>query len=143
MLSHPSPTPISLTPCSSTRSRSGASDLVWRLDRDKIFTAVEDGLAIDAIVEFLEQRSPEPIPQTVGTLLGDLKDGAARLREQGNSPHDRMRPTPRPPGYFLVDPRLKTLCLPAGDRNLVFRVADESKVRTQLRKLGYIMPSST
>ena len=42
---------------------------------------------------------------------------------------------------LLVDPKLKTLCLPAGERNLVFRSADEPKVRTQLRKLGYIMPS--
>jgi Helicase conserved C-terminal domain len=117
-----------------------SSDLVWRLDREKVLTAVESGLAIDAIVEFLEQHSSEAIPQTVGTLLNDLREGATRLRDKGTV---RMiecanRETAR---LLLVDPKLKTLCLPAGERNLVFRASDETKVRAQLRKLGYVMPS--
>jgi hypothetical protein len=116
------------------------SDLVWRLDRERILTAVEGGLAIDAIVEFLEQHSSEPIPQTVETLLGDLRGRATRLRDKGTV---RMiecadAETAR---LLMVDSKLKTLCLAAGERNLVFRASDETKVRTQLRKLGYVMPS--
>ena len=42
---------------------------------------------------------------------------------------------------FLVDLKLKTLFLPAGDRNLVFRESDESAVQSRLPKLGYVMPS--
>jgi hypothetical protein len=91
-------------------------------------------------VEFLEQHSAEPIPQTVQTLMGDLKDSATRLRDMGTV---RMiecadAETAR---LLLADPKLKTLCLPAGKRNLVFKTSDEPKVRTQLRKLGYFMPS--
>ena len=116
------------------------SDLVWRLDREKILTAVEGGLTIATIVEFLKQHSSEPIPQTVEALLGDLGDRATRLRDKGTV---RMiecadAETAR---LLLIDPKLKTLCLAAGARNVVFRTADEPKVRTQLRKLGYIMPS--
>ena len=116
------------------------SDLVWRLDRERILTAVEGGLAIDAVAEFLSQHSAEAIPQTVETLLGDLRGRATRLRDKGTV---RMiecadAETAR---LLMVDPKLKTLCLAAGERNLVFRASDETKVRAQLRKLGYVMPS--
>jgi Helicase conserved C-terminal domain len=117
------------------------SELVWRLDREKVLTAVEGGLTINAIVEFLEQHSAEPVPQTVEALLGDLGNRATRLRDKGTvrmiecSDAETAR-------LILADPRLKTLCLAAGARNVVFRAADEPKVRSQLRKLGYIMPSS-
>ena len=117
-----------------------ASDLVWRLDRQKIVTAVEGGLAIDTIAVFLEQHSAEPIPQTVQTLLGDLKDGATRLRDRGTVRMLECADT-ETARLLLADPKLKTLCLPAGKRNLVFKTSDEPKVRTQLRKLGYFMPS--
>ena len=67
------------------------SDLVWRLDREKILTAVEDGLAIDAIAEFLDQHSSEPIPQTVANASGRSPGPRDPPARQGNSPHDRMR----------------------------------------------------
>jgi Helicase conserved C-terminal domain len=116
------------------------SDLVWRLDREKIVTAVEDGLAIDAIVEFLEQHSFEPVPRTVQTLLGDLRDRATRLCDKGTVRMIECDDS-ETAGLLLLDAKLKTLCLPAGERNLIFRTSDEPKVRAQLRKLGYIMPS--
>jgi hypothetical protein len=43
---------------------------------------------------------------------------------------------------ILLDPKLKTLCLAAGDRNFVFRTSDELKVRAQLLKLGYVVPAA-
>jgi hypothetical protein len=116
------------------------SDLVWHLDREKIVTAVEAGLAIGTIASFLEQHSAEPIPQTVQTLLGDLKDGATRLRDRGTVRMIECADT-ETARLLPADPKLKTLCLPAGKRNLVFRTTDEPKVRTQLRKLRYFMPS--
>ena len=118
------------------------SDLVWRLDREKTLTAVENGLAIEAITKFLEQRSSEPIPQTVETLLDDLLARATRLRDKGTvrmiecSDAETAR-------LLLLDPKLSTLCLAAGARNLVFRAADETKVRTQLRKLGISCPPAS
>jgi len=116
------------------------SDRVWRLDREKILTAVEDGLTLGAITEFLENHSSEPIPQTVQTFLADLREKAGRLRDKGTV---RMiecadAETAR---MLVLDAKLKTLCLPAGERNLVFRAANESTVRARLRKLGYVMPS--
>jgi Helicase conserved C-terminal domain len=116
------------------------SDLVWRLDREKILTATEDGLAVEAIQNFLEEHSSEPIPQTVGTLLRDLLDRATLLRDKGTVRMLECRDA-ETARLLLLDAKLKTLCLPAGERNLVFRTSDEPKVQAQLRKLGYIMPS--
>ena len=42
---------------------------------------------------------------------------------------------------LVLDSKLKSLCLLAGDRCLVFREADESAVRARLRKLGYVLPA--
>jgi hypothetical protein len=115
------------------------SDGTWRLDRDKIITAVEDGLEIDAIAEFLDSHSPEAIPQTVRQLFTDLRASSGRLRDRGTV---RMiecadAETAR---LILLDPKLKTLCVLAGERNLIFRVSDERAVRTHLRKTGHILP---
>ena len=116
------------------------SDGVWRLDREKILAAAEGGLEIKEISEFLASHSAEPIPATVSTLLEDLHHRAGRLRDKGAV---RMiecadAETAR---LLVLDSKLKSLCLLAGDRNLVFRESDESAVRTRLRKLGYVVPS--
>jgi hypothetical protein len=116
------------------------SDRVWRLDRDKILAAVEDGLDVGEVQAFLDARTAEPIPATVSTLLEDLKNRAGQLRDKGtvqmiecaNAETARL---------LVVDSKLKTLCLLAGDRNLVYREADEAAVRARLRKLGYVLPA--
>ncbi len=118
-----------------------SSERVWRLDRDKILTAIEDGLPLSALSEFLESHASEPIPQTVQTFLADLSEKTGRLRDKGtvriiecvDSETARM---------LMLDAKLKTLCLPAGDRNLVFRPGNESTVRAHLRKLGYVIPTN-
>jgi len=116
------------------------SDRVWRLDRDKILTAVEAGLTINAVSEFLESHSSEPIAPTVQRLLADLQENVGRVRDVGTV---RMiectdAETAR---LLLLDSKLKTLCMPAGERNLIFQTSDEAAVRSRLRKLGYVIPS--
>ena len=116
------------------------SDGGWRLDREKILAAAEAGLRIEEISELLESHSAEAIPATVGTLLDDLGERAGRLRDKGTV---RMiecadAETAR---LLVVDSKLKSLCLLAGERNLVFRDSDETAVRNHLRKLGYVVPT--
>jgi hypothetical protein len=113
---------------------------VWRLGREKILRAIEDGLRIDEVSGFLESHSSEPIPATVATFLADLRQRVGRLRDKGTV---RMiecadAETAR---MLAVDPKLNSLCLLAGERGLVFRDADESAVRNHLRKLGFVLPS--
>jgi hypothetical protein len=116
------------------------SDRVWRLDRDQMLVAVEDGLDVGEVAGFLEARSAEPIPATVATLLADLKDRAGRLRDAGTA-HLIECTDAETARLLAADPKLKALCLLAGDRNLVFRERDESAVRARLRKLGYVLPA--
>jgi hypothetical protein len=42
---------------------------------------------------------------------------------------------------LLADAKLKSICLLAGERNLVFAASQESAVRGRLRKLGYVVPT--
>ena len=69
------------------------------------------------------------------TLLADLTRRAGRLRDKGTV---RMiecadAETAR---LLVLDSKLKTLCLPAGDRNLVFRTSDETTVRSPPAQAG-------
>ncbi|MGO9468494.1 MAG: helicase-associated domain-containing protein [Isosphaeraceae bacterium] len=117
------------------------SDRVWRLDRDKIVAAVEHGFGIDALREFLAERSSEPLPANVQTFLGDLRHRAGRLRDRGVA---RMIECADPETALILmaDAKLKTICLLAGERNLVFPAAQESTIRSRLRKLGFVVPPS-
>ncbi len=116
------------------------SDRVRRLERDKILAAVEHGLGIDALREFLEERSSEPLPANVQTFLADLLDRAGRIRDRGVA--RMIECTDAETALILMaDAKLKAICLLAGDRTLVFPAAQESTVRSRLRKLGYVVPS--
>jgi hypothetical protein len=115
------------------------SDRVWRLDREKILAALEDGFDVGQVSEFLEARTAEPIPATVATLLADLKQRAGQLRDKG-AVHMIECADAETARLLVLDPKLRSLCLPAGERNLVFRESDQAAVRAQLRKLGYVLP---
>ena len=117
------------------------SEAVWRLERDKILVRVEEGLKLDEIAAFLERHAQGPLPGTVRTLLDDLEQRSGRLRDLGTV---RMIECtdPETARMLLLDPKLKTLCEPSGKRGIVFRANVESQVRSQLRKLGYVLPST-
>ncbi|MBV8309095.1 MAG: helicase-associated domain-containing protein [Planctomycetaceae bacterium] len=117
------------------------SEAVWRLERDKILVRVEEGLKLDEIAAFLERHAQGPLPGTVRALLDDLEQRSGRLRDLGTI---RMIECtdPETARMLLLDPKLKTLCEPSGKRGIVFRANVESQVRSQLRKLGYVLPST-
>jgi len=115
------------------------SERVWHLDRDKLLAAVEDGLGIDALCGILEEHSSEPVPANVQTFLADLHNRAGRLRDRGVARMIECADA-ETALTLLADTKLKAICLLAGERNLVFPVAQESTVRSRLRKLGYVVP---
>ena len=117
------------------------SEAVWRLDRDKILARVEEGQKIDEIAVFLERHAQGSLPGTVRTLLDDLEQRSGQLRDLGTVRIFECT-DPETARMLLLDPKLKTLCEPAGKRGIVFRANVEAQVRTQLRKLGYVLPST-
>jgi hypothetical protein len=115
--------------------------------------AVEDGLSLSGLGEFLRTQSGAPgagadrsarpvdLPQTVAVFLSDLRDRAGRLRDLGAARLIECR-DPELALLLANDRRLRAVCQIAGDRYLVFRADDEPAVRRALRELGYTVPPS-
>ena len=117
------------------------SEAVWRLDRDKILARLEEGLKINEISTFLERHAQGSLPGTVTALLDDMEKRSGQLRDLGTVRMIECT-NPETARMLLLDPKLKTLCEAAGKRGLVFRASVEPQVRAQLRKLGYVLPST-
>jgi hypothetical protein len=58
---------------------------VYRLQRDRILTAIETGLTTEAMIEFLSDKSAQPLPQTVAVFLDDIRRNSRALKASGAS----------------------------------------------------------
>jgi hypothetical protein len=115
------------------------SPAVWHLEAPRILAAVEEGLSLSELEEFLSAKSAGPLPQTVEVFLADLRQKAGQLRDLGTA--RVIECADATVAQLLVhDRRLRNLVRLAGERQLVFRVADERAVRRALRELGYVLP---
>lgn len=115
------------------------SDAVWRLTEPRCLAAVEEGMSLAELPEFLRSRSGRELPQTVEVFLDDLRQRTERLRDLGVA--RLLECADADLAILLVnDRRLRDLCRIAGERHLVFRAADEPAVRRALRELGYALP---
>jgi Helicase conserved C-terminal domain len=115
------------------------SDAAWKLSREKLLTAVEGGLNPDDLGEFLAARSAEPLPQAVRVLLADLRERSGRLRDHGLARLVECADV-ETARSLAHDRSLRSLCMLAGDRHLVFSAGDEAAVRKRLRKIGFVLP---
>ena len=115
---------------------------MWRLTAAKILAALEDGLSMAEFEQFLAAKSADPLPQPAQVFLNDLRLRAAQLRDLG--PARLIECADASLAQLLAhDRRLSAMCLPAGDRHLVYRPRDEATVRRTLRELGYAIPRRT
>ena len=115
------------------------SDAVWHLSIVKVLEAVEQGLAVAELREFLTAKSQEAPAQTVTVFLDDVEKKATQLEDMGMARLIACKDAVV--AQTLVnDRRLRSLCQLAGERYLVFRGADEAAVRRGLRELGYVLP---
>jgi hypothetical protein len=118
------------------------SDAVWRLTEARCLAAVEEGLSLAELPEFLRSRSGRELPHPVEVFLDDLRRRTEQLRDLGVA--RLVECADADLAILLVnDRRLRDLCRIAGERHLVFRVADEPAVRRALRELGYALPPAT
>ena len=115
------------------------SDAVWHLSTAKILAAVEEGLTVAELRDFLSAKNQAALPQTVETFLADLEQKAGKLEDLGSARLIACADA-HLARLLASDRRLRKLCELAGDRNLVFRAADETAVRRSLRELGYVLP---
>ncbi len=115
------------------------SDAVWRLDAGKILQAVEQGMKVQELREFLTARCLEPPPQPVAVFLDDVATRAGELEDLGTARIIACA-NAHVAQVLVNDRRLRARCQLAGDRQLIFRTADEAAVRRALRELGYALP---
>jgi DNA-binding transcriptional MerR regulator len=117
------------------------ADLVWRLDRTRILAALEQGVSISELREFLAAKSSEPLPQTADVFLGEIDARAAALKDAGLV--RRIECADAPTAHLIVhDRRLRNFCQLASERYVLFGIDDEAAVRRGLRELGYVLPGS-
>jgi hypothetical protein len=116
------------------------SEAVWHLSKEKTLQAVEQGMEVGELREFLASRNKAgDLPQTVATFLADLEEKAGQLTDLGAARLIECRDAVV--ARTLANDRLlRGVCQLAGERHLVFRAADEAAVRRALRELGHVLP---
>ncbi|MDQ6776436.1 MAG: helicase-associated domain-containing protein [Actinomycetota bacterium] len=112
------------------------ADRIWRLDRERLLAAVEQGDSVAGVREFLTARAAAPIPATVASLLDDVGQRAERLVDRGPM---RVIDCTDPALVALLasDSRTRALCIAAGDDRLLVPSECEPAFRRAVRKLGY------
>jgi hypothetical protein len=115
------------------------ADTIWRLDLDKLLTAIEDGHQVTELKQLLEQNSSEPLPESVQEFLSDASEKATSLRDLGEA---RLIECASSHLASLIanDPLTKKYCQLVGSRALVVLAANEGKFRKALRQIGYALP---
>lgn len=115
------------------------SEAVWKLDREVVLKAVEDGHALAEFYDFLQQASADALPKTVEQFFKDCRDRTASLQDQGVARLIQCQDATLA-ALIANDSRTKKYCQLAGDRSLVVPLDQETRFRNGLRKLGYSLP---
>jgi hypothetical protein len=115
------------------------SERVWRLDRDRILAAIEEGHDPAALRELLTSRGGGTLPDAAGTFLDEIADRAGRLREAGRAllvdcGGEEMA------ALLASDRATRSACLRAGERHVAVPAGKEAAFRRGLRRLGYVLP---
>ena len=108
----------------------------WRLDGDKILSALEDGAEEGELRRFLAERDDQPLPETVEGFLRGIERGASALKIGGTALLFECADA-EIADRILSDSKLAKLCLPAGDRHLVVKTRSEKAFRKASHALGY------
>jgi hypothetical protein len=116
------------------------SDRVWRLGRDKLLAAVEQGESVAGVREFFAARTATPIPASVANLLEEVAERTERLVDRGPM---RVIDCADPALVALLanDAKTRALCIAAGEDRLLVPSACEPAFRRAVRKLGYAVRS--
>jgi hypothetical protein len=117
------------------------SDAVWHIEPVKLLEMLEQGQTVAQVQEFLTARSGGALPDNVAVFLQEMAERASQLVDRGPARLIEARDAALMQ-LIANDSRLKSLCLPAGDRYLVIPADSEATFRRALRELGYGLPLS-
>jgi hypothetical protein len=116
---------------------------VYRLDRERLLQAAEQGTTVEQVRQLLARASGQPaddLPQTVGVFLADVERRAGQLRETG-----RWIALESDDPYLLTElansAALRGMVRLASVEErtiLLVAAAREAAARRQLKRLGYV-----
>lgn len=115
-----------------------ATDRSWRLDRQKAVGAIEKGRDIAELRAFLQTRENQPLPETVESFIKTAEKQGKALKISGTTLLIDCE-NAEIAAMIATHKETASLCLRAGDRQLVVRLENEEKFRTQIRILGFGM----
>jgi len=115
------------------------SDQIWRLDLERLLTAIEDGHQVAELMQVLEQNNGEPLPASVQEFLKTAVDKAQAFRDLGEAKLIECASS-HLAALIANDPLTKKYCQLVGSRALVVLSIHDGKFRKALRQIGYALP---
>lgn len=110
--------------------------LVWRLSTEKILRAIETGLDIGTVREFLSARDEQPLPELVEGFLSRIEGRARAIRPKGTGvvfECDSVETVET----LLSDRKIAKYSLRAGERTIVVNASSENAFRKAARMMGF------
>ena len=113
------------------------SDKIWKLSLDKLLLAVEEGVELREIGEFLAARNQGALPEAVEDLLEDVNQRIFVLENKGDAVLLQCKEKGLA-SLIANDKVLKKICILAGKDHIVYYKNAESQFKKRLRELGYV-----
>ncbi|MDE0698070.1 MAG: helicase-associated domain-containing protein [Boseongicola sp.] len=111
-------------------------DSVWRLSTERLLRAVETGLDIGTVTEFLSARDEQPLPELVEGFLSGIKSRARSIRRAGTGILFECD-SAKTVETLLSDKRIAKLGSRTGEKGIYVPTSSEQFFRTAARKMGF------
>jgi hypothetical protein len=112
------------------------SEFVWAIRREKVLSALEEGHSAEELTSFLQAKSGDLVPDNVVLFLAEQDERVSRLVDRGPAVLIEVQDAVLAQ-LIANDPRMRSLCLLAGQRHLVVPKDAERAFRRALRQMGY------
>ena len=118
-----------------------ASPKRYRLDGEKLLTAVESGLSFDQLTSFLQANQRGALPAMVTDWLSQLADNIGRFREGETAVLIHLEKVELM-GVIEQDKALSKLCQPLAKTAVLVPTKNLNRFRQRLKALGYLLTSA-
>lgn len=113
-------------------------DYVWRLDRDRMLSALADGRNIQEILVLLQSSASAEMPQPVVQFFADAESRSVALSDLGSARLVRCADVVLA-ALIANDSTAGRCCSLLGQDTLVVPAKDETAFHRAIRKLGYVL----
>lgn len=115
---------------------------VWRIALPKLLEAVEEGVDIDQVINFLQERSEGAFPPSVQDFFDTVLSRLTKVRDRGEARLIECADV-QTAHLILSEKHLQGICFLAEDRYIVVPREHDTLFRKTLRNAGYVLPGVT